>query len=180
MVKKLSIIFGIIIIILSIVFFTVYTRPSTMNIVLHDNYIVDTTGLRERWRMTEDSPLIFFMQFTVLEGVEAHILKEHRFEINDLDIDRNRYIVITIGRSLEEIGYQREIGDKTARAEITFSEEHTENMMYIYVTDRVFLADSLTGKGRTTFYIMNCSGREFLGHSLFDFNERELRLIPIE
>jgi len=179
MVKKLIIIFSSLIII-SLISFAVYTRPNTLNLVLYDSYIIDTTGLRERWRMAEDSPLIFYEQFTILEGVEEHILKEHRFEINDLNISDNKYIVVTIGRSLEEIRYQRELGERTARTDIIFSSEHNENMIYVYITDRVFLSDPHTGKGRTSFFVNRGSEKIFLGRDLFEFNERKLRSVPIE
>jgi len=181
--KKLLIIFFLITLVLGIIIIMGITgiifnwRSNTMKFELHDNYIVDTMGLRERLRMTENSPLIFFEQIKILDGAEEHILKEHRLKINDLNLDCNKFLIITIGRQIEGIEYERISGRRFARANIILSIEHYENMMYIYITDKILLADSFGDE--ISFYVMDGTERVFLGNGIFSINELALRNIPI-
>jgi len=146
-----------------------------MEIELYDSYIVDTTGLRERLSMTEDSPLIFFMQIQNLETAKEHILKQYRIEINDLDLNNKKYLVFTIGRKIEELEYERIRGrNKNSIANVVLSNEHHENMIYIYLTERLSLPHSFGYS--TSFYVMDDEERVFLGSGVLSINERKLRV----
>jgi len=144
---------------------------------LYESYEVDTSGIREKFNIAENTPFTFFLQKTIFDNIAEYFIKSFYLEIPDIDFNyEDKYMAITIGRKLKEIRFNEFLGtpyipNEIARVDITLSEEYYGQMMYVYVMDKIFLCGSLLDGN--SFYIMKGNKKEFCGYNTIDLNERE-------
>ena len=151
-----------------------------LNYHLHESYMVDTTNIRQKLRIADGTPFTFFWQLKRLGDSKEHLMKEFGLEVST-DIDNidlageDKFLMITIGRELESVVYQfrgKPFKPRTvAGAHIVFAEEYHEQMMYVYIMDKILLESSFIGGNR--FFIMKGTEVEFWGYTFYDINEFE-------
>ena len=143
---------------------------------LLERYDIDTSGMRNRLRIKQGKPFTCFVQITVFENLYEYFTNEYHTEIPEIEFSyQDKYMLISFGRKVEEIAYEF-LGEPyapntVAIADITFSEEYSGEVMFVYAMDKIYLFDNLDDGN--SYYIMNGTEKEFYGHSIFDLNERE-------
>ena len=152
-----------------------------INLQLYESYTVNASGVREYFTLLEDVPLIGFFQIRNSEDLYelAETLDLELPDGFDFDNYQDKYLAITFGRQLVEIQYEcREnyYGRDSIFAEITFTEEHYDQTMYFYITDKISLWPADLG-GYNTFYVMNGSEKVYIGDVLMNFNKQSPNFI---
>ena len=155
-------------------------QEGMINLQLFGSYTVDASGVREYFSLLKDVPLIGFFQIydsdDLLELAEVIDL-----ELPDgldfiFDDHQDKYMLLTFGRQLVEIRYEyREsyYDYDVPFTEITFTEEHHDQTMYVYIMDNIMLwpAD-FPGWDYNSFYVMNGTERIYIGTCLQNFNKQ--------
>ncbi len=153
-----------------------FIRPNTVGLNLYGSYAVDTSGLREYDRIRSgnyaykelNEPFTYFLQLPLDKDIIDTSLRDLQFELPDELLDyvysseaNHEYMLISIGRPLKEIKYKTTSYYNHIKAEITFEEQHQNDMAYVYFIDKnVFFWTS-------DYYVMDGSQQKFLGHGLY-------------
>ena len=149
-------------------------KPTAIDYHLHRSYEVDTTGVRERLSVADGMPLTYFIFAKLPGGMEQYLLDEFYMEVPDLDLDETDddcYVIISIGREISDLAYNGFHDDfpSMANAEITFSEDYHDQMIYIYIMEKIFITSGQMGTA--TFYVMRGEEKVFWGHDVRDLYE---------
>ena len=139
----------------------------------HRRYTVDTSSLRESLGVLCKSQFVFFMQVTRLDNIRSMgELAQRDFEFPDIDFElddyREKYFAVSFGREvveMEAIGLHPHRGEMLAA--ITFAEEYNEDVMFLYIMDKI----SLRLRSGSEFYYLEGSERVFKGTSDLDLFE---------
>ncbi len=153
-----------------------FIRPNAVELNLYGSYAVDTSGLRDydrKWSGNYaykelNEPFTYFLQFPLDKYIIDTSLRDLQFELPDELLDyvysseaNHEYMLISIGRPLKEIKYKTTSYYNHIKAEITFEEQHQNDMAYVYFIDKdVFFWTS-------DYYIMDGSQQKYLGHDLY-------------
>jgi len=153
-------------------------QPNNLNFELYGSYTVNASGVRKYFNLLEDIPLIGFFQIYDSEELYGEFAEVLDLELpDDFDFDFGNYqdkcLVITFGRKLVEIQYEYRKGFDVPFADITFTEEHHDQTMYLYIMDNIVLWNaSFRGYDYNSFYVMNGSEKVYIGSFLQDFNKQ--------
>lgn len=153
-----------------------FIRPNTVELNLYGSYAVDTSGLREYERIRTrnhkygrlNEPFTYFLQLPLDKDIIDPSSRDLQFELPDELLDyvysseaNHEYMLISIGRPLKEIKYKTTSYYNYIKAEITFEEQHQNDMAYVYFIDKdVFFWTS-------DYYVMDGSQQKYLGHDLY-------------
>lgn len=156
-----------------------FIRPNTVELNLYGSYAVDTSGLREYERIRTrnykygrlNEPFTYFLQLPLDKDIIDPSSRDLQFELPDELLDyvysseaNHEYMLISIGRKLEKIEYKYLCyfnDGVNSKAEITFEEQHQNDMAYVYFIDKnVFFWTS-------DYYVMDGSQQKYLGHDLY-------------
>ena len=108
---------------------------------LYEKYEVDTSGLREIFRITEGTPFVYFLQVHNLDALRSRgDFTRSNFGFPNFDFESNyyqdNYLAISFGREVIEIK-NRTVHYGRVSAAITFAEEYHDDMMFLYIMDKV-------------------------------------------
>ena len=153
-----------------------FIRPNTVELDLYGSYAVDTSGLREydrKWSGNYaykelNEPFTYFLQLPLDKNIIDASFRDLQFELPDELLDyvyssetNHEFMLISIGRKLEEIEYKYFNDGVNSEAKIIFEEQHQDDMAYVYFIDKnVFFWTS-------DYYVMDGSQQKFLGHDLY-------------
>jgi len=143
------------------------------------NYAVDTNDIRERLDIFIKGNFVFFEQADTFEDFVQLAYVDYNLDLSNIafnDADyQDKFIVITIGRELEEIRYRfLDIYPQAggiARANVTFAEEYHEGILYIYAMDKIPLGNAILGGSEVfSFFVMRGQGKILEGDSISTLN----------
>ena len=174
--KKIVII-GLIIIFIASVLVVIMIYPNTkkqgtVNFELYGSYTVDSREMRRLLGLKVEAPFTFFRQFTSFEYLKA-FFKEYHADVPDFGLTsenyKDKYLAVTFGRELVDLKYKHTKYDISAIGVITFAEICQDNIIYLYLTDEIGIANMVYLPSE--LYIMNGSERVYYGTSYGDVNE---------
>jgi hypothetical protein len=154
-----------------------------INFQLHGSYAVDTSGIRKRMMVADGTPFTFFIQIRNFDNLEEYFLKEYKLEIPYIEFNyENSYMAVTFGREIEELAYSGYLGEPFTpntfpkKVELTFAEEYTDQIMYVYEMDKLMInLISLNGvhaDDQCKIFLMKEDEKVFWGNSTSDINKK--------
>ena len=153
-----------------------FDESGVIDFQLLESYEVDTNGIREWLDVVEGNPFTFFFQYSTLKSFEDLSLEQFNLDLSEVDFNggdyQDKFIAITIGRKLVEMQYEY-LGEPydlkfMTRADITFSEEYNNQVLYIYTIDKISLDSPFTGEN--AFYVLNGTEKVYLGSNMHEIN----------
>lgn len=149
-----------------------FAEKHIANLQLQGKYTVDTSELRRRCGVQEESSFVYFWKVNSPDDMQAYLRKELSVEFPYINFnDEENCLVIAFGRPLKEVKYwdvkdpHTDLGNIITRAEVTFEEEYHDNTAYAYLIEQVDIVEE-------HFYVMQGSKKVFLGEHVDDVNVR--------
>lgn len=142
-----------------------------VNLRLYEKHLVDETNLKKKLNVKKEKAFTAFIEIGNFHHIET-LSKEFNMDLSVINYDdrmEKSYIMVSFGRKVEGIlcHHMKDLG--VYSTEVTFAEEYTDHMMYVYLMDRIPLWDPFL-EGHT-YYIMKDKERVYVGNWIYDLNK---------
>ncbi|MCL2048418.1 MAG: hypothetical protein FWG87_06790 [Defluviitaleaceae bacterium] len=145
----------------------------------HSRYEVDTSGIRGRFRIVDNTPFTYFGQIGGIESWNGafNSFADVRIEYEDFDFRFEDYpenfFIYTFGRELLEMeSVWIHPHAHYVEVNVTFAEEYQGDVLFLYAMDKTLIEFG----HRSELYIMNGEEKVYIGDRLHHLN----RIIPLE